>query len=110
MGLSGYAIQNVDKLFGTPPMVSIDEAPGIPISSQDRADPSSCLPEEIHRSILVYLPTPSVQAVRLSSKRMATVGLGFAYWHSRFYFPNELCHIPLPSNLRTFQEDKRVID
>ena len=72
--------------------------------------PFSHLPKEILVQIISFLPTPSVQAVRLASRTMASVHLPVSYWHSRFQFPNELCHIKLPSHLSPGRFDRKAID
>lgn len=65
------------------------------------ADPLSRLLVELRLNILCYLPTSSVKCLRLASRSMAAVKLSSAYWRSRFEWPNELCYVQLPSNLRT---------
>ena len=62
-------------------------------------DPFLALPEELLLQIICLLPIASVQAVRLASGRMANVRLSSTFWCTRFEYPNELCHINLPSHL-----------
>ena len=69
------------------------------------------LPEELLLQIICFLPTATVQAVRLASRRMANVQLSTRYWRSRFEFPNELCHINLPPNFSgDIQGDGQAMD
>ena len=63
------------------------------------------LPEELLLEIICLLPTASVQGLRLASRAIASVHLNTGFWRSRFMFPNELCHIRLPSGL--LQSDQR---
>ena len=65
---------------------------------------------QIRLNVLCYLPTSSVQCLRLASCSMAAVKLSSAYWRSRFEWSNELCYIQLPSNLRTGNPGNEGID
>ena len=69
----------------------------------------SRLPLEILNIIFGLLPTPSVRAVRLTSKLLASVPLENAFWRSRFDYPHELCHIPL-SELASSHETHTLVD
>lgn len=85
-----------DILLANPPLESAANMPS-PIQCIDiGADIFSSLPDEILEDLLSLLPSAAVRDVQLSSRRMASVHLGSNYWRSRFEFPNELCHIPLP--------------
>lgn len=59
----------------------------------------SRLPEELLAEIVSFLPTISTQSVRLASRTMASTHLSAKFWRSRFAYPNELCHIRLPTEL-----------
>ena len=51
------------------------------------------LPTEMLSYLLCLLPTAAVLAVRLASRRMASIPFSKKYWLSRFSEPH-LCHIP----------------
>lgn len=104
------AKESFGELLATPPLVTADELPRPLESNSNGSDFFQHFPEEILLNVLCFLPTPSVRAVRLASRRMAAVGLGYPYWHSRFTFPNELSHILLPPSMKTCQNDGHAID
>ena len=88
-----------DDLLANPPLASAtDIAPKIKFIDNG-SDTFSRLPEEILSEITVLLPSASVRNVQLASRRMASLHLISRYWRSRFDFPNELCHVKLPSGL-----------
>ena len=85
-----------------------------PVSPKSRVgvhDIFSRLPEELLLQIICFLPTASVQNIRLASKVMAAVQLGISFWRSRFAYPNELCHIRLPTDFpKGYQADISAVD
>ena len=90
-----------NQLLNDPPILSPNaEETCVRESSGVAADPLSRLLVELRLNILCHLSTSSVQRLRLASRSMAAVKLSSAYWRSRFEWPNELCYIQLPSNLR----------
>ena len=89
-----------DELFLNPPFESTTDMSGRVQFTDDGGDIFARLPEEIITEILVLLPSASVRDLQLASRRMASVHLSSRYWRSRFEFPNELCHITLPSALK----------
>ncbi len=100
-----------DELLANPPLQSTAST-STPIQFTDEGgDILSRLPTEILMDVLVLLPTPSVRNLQLASRKMASVPLGSRYWRSRFQYPNELCHITLPTVLQTSgQMDNRWVD
>ena len=80
-------------------------------SNVDVEDGFSQLPEELLLDIMCFLPTASVQNVRLASKIIASVPLGPSFWRSRFAYPNELCHVRLPAGFpRDCQSNTLSVD
>ena len=96
--------EKVDDLDGMLKFPSL--LPGIAVSNPlarttDQEDCFCRFPEEILLQTIASLPSPSVQAIRVASKAMAEVSLSSGFWRSRFDFPNELCHIPLPYRFKS---------
>ena len=90
-----------NKLFIDPPVESATDMSGRIQFTDDGGDLFARLPEEVLTEILVLLPSASVRDLQLASRRMASVHLSSRYWRSRFEFPNELCHVILPPELKT---------
>ena len=88
-----------NELLANPPRLSTGKPIVAMKSGSGGRDPFLALPEELLLQIICLLPIASVQAVRLASGRMANVRLGSTFWCTRFEYPNELCHINLPSHL-----------
>lgn len=101
---------NVDELLENPPLVSGEQPPCGLRSISNQKDDFSHLPAEILLDILSFLPTSSVQALRLASRRFGSLYLNSTYWRSRFDYPNELCHIRLPATLLSRQPENSQID
>lgn len=104
-------LPDFSQLLNDPPVLS-PNAGEICIRESDRvpADPLSRLHVELRVNVLCYLPTSSVQCLRLASRSMAAVKLSSTYWRSRFQWPNELCYIRLPSNLRRGNPGNEGVD
>ncbi len=100
-----------DELLANPPLES-SASTSTPIQFIDEGgDIFSRLPTEILMDVLVLLPSPSVRDLQLASRKMASVPLGSRYWRSRYEYPNELCHITLPTALQTSgQMDNQWVD
>ena len=97
------SLKGFDQLMPDPPL-----SPSSPSSTtshilfrSDLGEPDifSRLPEELLAEIVSFLPTISAQSVRLASRTMASTHLSAKFWRSRFAYPNELCHIRLPTEL-----------
>ena len=103
---------DLTQLMQHPPLVPPNILSLNPInSSVDAEDDFSQLPEEILLDIMCFLPTTSVQNVRLASKVIASVPLGPSFWRSRFAYPNELCHVRLPAGFpRDHQSSTLSVD
>ena len=80
------------SIFADPPLLVADSKQNYTIPSENQ-EIFSRLPIEIVDIVLCYLPTPSVWAIRLTSRLFASVPLTNNFWHSRFDFPHELCHV-----------------
>ena len=85
-----------NNLLANPPLESAANTPPLIQCVDNKADIFSRLPNDILEDILLLLPSAAVRDVQLASRRMASVHLSSNYWRSRFEFPNELCHVPLP--------------
>ena len=85
-----------DDLLANPPLESAANMPSPTQCIENPTDIFSRLPNDILEDILLLLPSAAVRDVQLASRRMASVHLSSNYWRSRFDFPNELCHVPLP--------------
>ncbi|MCJ1268783.1 hypothetical protein MMC22_008671 [Lobaria immixta] len=70
------AKKGFDELLANPPLVSVDELPRSLESNLNETDFFQHFPEEILVNVLCFIPTPSVQAVRLASRRMARCRTG----------------------------------
>lgn len=104
-------LPNVNELLNSPPLLSFNEQPSyIPPLAGSQVDGLPHLPAEIVLHILGLLPTASVKAVRLASRDFGSVVLNSTYWQTRFYYPNELCHIRLPSTFSSRQRQDVHID
>lgn len=90
------------NLIQHPPLMSTDRAPSISWPTRS-GEPFSKLPVEILHIIMRLLPTPSVLALRLASRIIASVPLANSFWHSRFDVPHELCHVDLSKLLASHE-------
>ncbi len=88
-----------DELLANPPLESAANTSSPIQFNDDGGDVFHRLPPEILTEILVLLPSTSVRALQLASRKKASVHLGSQYWRSRFDWPNELCHVKLPPAL-----------
>ena len=101
-----------ESLLANPPLQAASAESPHPISMVTHVhDTFYRLPEELLLEIICVLPTASVQKLRLASRAIASVRLNTGFWRSRFMFPNELCHIQLPSELlKIDQRDHPSVD
>ena len=81
------------SILADPPLLVANSKQNYPIPCGNQ-DILSRLPIEILNTILCFLPTPSIWAIRLASRLLASVPLTNNFWRSRFDFPHELCHVP----------------
>ena len=88
-----------DDLLASPPLASATDIAPKTRFNDNTCDIFSRLPAQILLEILVLLPSTSVRSLQLASRRVASLYLSSRYWRSRFKFPNELCHVSLPSGL-----------
>ena len=91
-----------DGLLANPPLASATDIAPKNKFIDNGSDIFSRIPEEILSEIAVLLPSASVRNLQFASRRMASLHLSSRYWRSRFNFPNELCHVNLPSGLLSF--------
>lgn len=103
-------LPNVDDLLNSPPLISNEQPSYILPLAASAGDGFPHLPSEIVLHILGHLPTASVQALRLASRNFGSVNLNSTYWQTRFDYPNELCHIRLPSTFLSKQREDVHID
>lgn len=101
---------NLDELLNNPPRVSDEQPSHLVHSVISQEDDILNLPAEILMTILCFLPTSSVRALRQASRSFASLQLSSTYWRSRFAYPNELFHVRLPSTLLSGQPGVRPID
>ena len=96
-------VRGFDDVLGNPPVATypLDEQ-GPPLNRHGaKEEIFQKLPLEILQAVLCFLPTPSVRNLRLASRTLAAVGLNTEFWRSRFSFPNEVCHVTLPENIKS---------
>ena len=104
--------QGFETLLANPPLLAATGELSPPNSIATNIHDIFCrLPEELLLEIICLLPTASVHKLRLASRAIASVRLNTRFWRSRFMFPNELCHIQLPTGLlQTNQRDHTSVD
>lgn len=103
-------LPNCDELLNNPPLTSNEQPSNISPLAARQGDTLPHLPAEIVIHIFGFLPTASVHALRLASRTFGSVHLNSTYWQTRFDYPNELCHIRLPSKFSSRQRQDACID
>lgn len=103
-------LPNFDELFNSPPLVPSEQTSCISHIAANQGHDFPHLPAEVVLKVLCLLPTLSVQALRLASRQFGSVHLNSIYWRSRFDYPNELCHIQLPSTFLSGQHESSHIN
>lgn len=104
-------LPKVDELLNSPPLTSNEQTSSyISPGAASQGDRLPHLPAEIVLHILGFLPTASVQALRLASRNFGSVELNSTYWQTRFDYPNELCSVRLPSKFSSKQRQDTRID
>lgn len=103
-------VPDVQNLLNSPPLISNKQQSYVSPSTRSAGNGLPYLPPEIVLHILGFLPTASVQALRLASRNFGSVNLDTTYWLTRFDYPNELCHIRLPSTFLSKQREGVYID
>ncbi|KAI9798516.1 MAG: hypothetical protein M1833_004783 [Piccolia ochrophora] len=90
----------LEPLLLNPPETSTPPVAPVQITLEDGASQRQKLPRfpsELWIQILCLLPTKSVLSLRLASRLIAAIPLSQQWWLSRFEFPHELCHLPVPT-------------
>ncbi|KAI9679808.1 MAG: hypothetical protein M1817_004822 [Caeruleum heppii] len=104
----------LEPLFRHPPTTNLDPTGPVRFTTWTKAASERQqrlrLPPELWVQIMCLLSARCVRSLRLAVRAVAAIPLSQQWWLSRFDFPHELSHLPLPSQIIQDMDSSTSVD